>query len=700
VSGFHRLHPALQHHIVNTLGWKTLRPLQDQAIEPLLAGDHALLLAPTAGGKTEAAFFPTLSRMLAGEWTGISVLYVSPLRALLNNLEPRLRNYCEMVGRQVSLWHGDIGESARRHIMSKRPDCLLITPESLEVILVSRRWGKARAFGTVRCVIVDEIHAFAGDDRGWHLLALLERIERLAEGEPQRIGLSATVGNPQELLQWLAGSSQGKRTLIAPDMADSTKADVTIDHVESIDNAAIVISRLHRDQKRLVFCDSRSEVELLGSKLRQLGVNTYLSHSSLGREERANAEAAFSTGRACVIVSTSTLELGIDIGDLDRVIQIGAPWAVSSFLQRLGRTGRRPNTVRNCLFLTTSDESFLRAMGLIQLWSEGYVEPVQPPAMPLHLLAQQLMALALQQGGIGIESWRDWIGKMPGFAELDNSDIHTLLQYMLASDILSISDGMLWFGAKGESRFGRRNFMELLSSFTSEPLFMVRYGRQHLGSVDRASFTLRHDKPPVLLLAGRSWIVNHLDWKNRVAFVEPSAEEGKSRWLGSGQPLSPAYCQAIKRVLAGQHPGGELSKRATVALNEARENFYWVKTHQTSLVTEKKQTRWWTFGGLLANSGLAAMLRQTGVKVDRSDNFAIRIEDDPAVVRWNSIMESLRVIPHEDIVTPVDLNALAQLKFSDCLPRELALQELESRLTDRPAILEILGQRWTEVLIE
>lgn len=165
--------------------------------------------------------------------------------------------------------------------------------------------------------------AMIADGISW---ALLERIARLATGEPQRIGLSATVGNPQELLQWLAGSSQRKRSLIAPDTSAFTKAEVTIDHVASIDNAAIVISRLHRDEKRLVFCDSRSEVESLGRKLRQLGVNTYLSHSSLSREERTRAETAFSTGRDCVIVSTSTMELGIDIGDLDHVIQPEFPF--------------------------------------------------------------------------------------------------------------------------------------------------------------------------------------------------------------------------------------------------------------------------------------------------------------------------------------------------------------------------------------
>lgn len=200
MTPFDRLHPALQHHIVNSLGWSSLRPLQETAIEPLLAGEHALLLAPTAGGKTEAAFFPLLSRMMTEGWPPLSLLYVCPLRALLNNLESRLYHYCSVVGRRVALWHGDIGDTARRRILSDPPDCLLTTPESLEVMLISRRTDKARLFANLRSVIVDEIHAFAGDDRGWHLLSVLERITRLAGRELQRVGLSATVGNPDQLL--------------------------------------------------------------------------------------------------------------------------------------------------------------------------------------------------------------------------------------------------------------------------------------------------------------------------------------------------------------------------------------------------------------------------------------------------------------------------------------------------------------------
>ena len=203
-SAFDRLHPALQHHIVDSLGWTSLRPLQEHTIGPVLDGDHALLLAPTAGGKTEAAVFPLLSRMLTEQWGGLSVLYICPIKALLNNLESRLRAYGALVGRRVDLWHGDVGASRRRAIMRERPDLLLTTPESMEVMLVSSRSEPSALFRDLQAVVVDELHAFASDDRGWNLLAVLERVRRLAGREIQRLGLSATIGNPEALLEWLA----------------------------------------------------------------------------------------------------------------------------------------------------------------------------------------------------------------------------------------------------------------------------------------------------------------------------------------------------------------------------------------------------------------------------------------------------------------------------------------------------------------
>lgn len=190
------MHPALVHHIVNTLGWRSLRPMQQQAVEPVVNGHDALLLAPTAGGKTEAACFPLLSAMEEQRWTGLSIVYVCPLKALLNNLLPRLETYTAWLGRGVALWHGDVTQPVRQRILRDPPDILLTTPESLESMLVSTKVDHERLFADLRAIVIDEVHAFAGDDRGWHLLAVLERLSKLACRPIQRVGLSATVGNP------------------------------------------------------------------------------------------------------------------------------------------------------------------------------------------------------------------------------------------------------------------------------------------------------------------------------------------------------------------------------------------------------------------------------------------------------------------------------------------------------------------------
>jgi ATP-dependent Lhr-like helicase len=693
VSTFDRLHPAIQHHIVNTFGWSSLRPLQIAAIEPLLNREHAVLLAPTAGGKTEAAFFPLVSRMLAEGWTGLGLLYVCPIRALINNLEIRLQRYGRLLGRRCAVWHGDIGDSARRQIVRDPPDCLLTTPESLEVMLVTRREERRRLFGAARAVIVDELHAIADDDRGWHLLAVLERITRLAERELQRVGLSATIGNPETLLGWLTDSCAGPGRVIAPADGSAGGAELTLDYVGTLENAAMITSRLHRGEKRLVFCDSRARVEDLSALLRAAGVDSYVSHSSLGVSERRRAEEAFSSGHDCVIVATSTLELGIDVGDLDRVVQIDAPSTVSAVLQRLGRTGRRPGSTRNCLFLATSEDALLRAAGLSILLGEGFVEPVAPPPEPYHILAQQIMALALQEGGIGADDWRPWIGKVPAFARMSETDTQSLLTYMVGRGILHEDGGLLWLGLRGEEEFGRKHFMELFSSFVSEPLFAVRYGHSELGQVHKVSFTLRTEELPVLRLGGRSWLVTHVDWADRVAYVEPTELPGRSRWLGSGQPLHFALCQSIRGVLAGEDVKAQLSRRAQERLAEIRAQYPWATDDATVVLRESVGGgRWWTFAGLLANSAMVGYLRERGVHAGSADNLSIRLESEEDVGRLREVVQAAPPNEIAEIRSPVSQDAIDGLKFSACLPPEMARHVLETRLTDGPGIRAALSQ--------
>jgi ATP-dependent Lhr-like helicase len=293
--GIDRLHPGIQHHVVNSLGWRELRPLQEEAVGPILNGENCILIAPTAGGKTEAALLPVLSRMLTESWQGLSVLYVCPIRALLNSLEARLALYCSLVGRRCGLWHGDVGQAARSAILREPPDILLTTPESLEAILISRRTDRSYFFGSLRTVIIDEIHAFAGDDRGWHLMAVLERIAEIAGRQPQRIGLSATIGNPEDILAWMVRDRSLPSRVISPRVTSSAEADVKLDYVGSIENAALVVSRLYRGEKRLVFCDSRAQAERLATLLRGNGTNTFVSHSSLSADERRQAEPSVPT---------------------------------------------------------------------------------------------------------------------------------------------------------------------------------------------------------------------------------------------------------------------------------------------------------------------------------------------------------------------------------------------------------------------
>lgn len=698
------LHPTLVHHIVNTLGWPALRPLQQESVAPLLDGMDAVLLAPTAGGKTEAAAFPLLSAMQEHGWTGLSVLYVCPLKALLNNLLPRLESYAGWMGRRAALWHGDVGQSARQRILRDPPDLLLTTPESLEAMLVSAKVDHARLFAGLRAIVVDEVHAFAGDDRGWHLLAVLERLTRLAGRPIQRIGLSATIGNPDELLHWLQGSGRGDRParVIAPETSRPSEpepeaepaagqprppGDIELDFVGSVPNAAKVIAALHRGEKRLVFCDSRQLVEELGAALRARGITTFLSHASLSLEERRRAEQAFAEARDCVIVSTSTLELGIDVGDLDRVIQINAPSTVAAFLQRLGRTGRRAGTTRNCLFLALDRDSLVSAAGLLLLWSRGYVEPVEAPPEPRHIVAQQFLALCLQENKVGSRLWAD---RWNGLAPFDRS-AEPIVRHLIEHGFVERDGQLLFIGPAAELKFGRRHFMGMTAVFTAPPEFTVMSGREEIGKTDPMLLTERVDGPRVLLLAGRSWQVTWIDWKRRRCFVEPSDLAGKARWYGMAYSGSSfALTRAFREVLLGADPPVKMTDRAVRNLAEAREtNTATVHPAGTVITRSGDDVRWWTWGGFRANAVLTATLAGLTDEKQRFEDEWVRLRSDLTHDMWKAGTSDAA----DRLCLPdVDEKALEGLKFNEALPERLAMATLAARLADFDGALKTLGE--------
>ncbi len=665
MSEFEQLHPSLQYHVVNTLGWRTLRPTQLAAIAPIHAGLHCLLLAPTAGGKTEAAAIPVLSRMLNETWPATSVLYVCPIKALLNNLEPRLSHYAGLVGRRIEVWHGDISQSRKNRALRDAPDILLTTPESIEAMLISARVDRPAWFGNLQAVIVDELHAFAGDDRGWHLRSVLHRLDQYLERPLQRIGLSATVSNPTELLSWLAPS--GNRAVVG-NATVGTDADVTIDQVDSLENAATVIARLHRGEKRLVFCDSRSSAEQLSSMLRTHAIRTFVSHASLSLSERQQAEAAFSEERDCVIVATSTLELGIDVGDLDRVIQIDSPSSVSSFLQRMGRTGRRAGGGRNCLFLTTNDNAFLLALGVTQKWTEAWVEAAEPPAEPWHIVAQQVMVLILERGELITRELIQLLQQ--SFPELQIADIEVLVEHMVEQQFLDRAEGVVRVGPQTEHKYARGHYRELLASFSGSQLLTGRHGAAEVGYIDPTALTGERDER-LILLAGRSWRVTDIDWSKRIVWLEPTADGGKARWMGGARSVGRDVCQGIRSVLAnGASPTITLSRRAQAALQMLTNEISMSSgTHFVTSRPEAMPIQTWTFAGTRANRTLARLASVGGAKV-RFDALSVQA---PVSIMPAALPESL-------VLTDIELAAFRDsIKFADCVPQELLSRTILAR---------------------
>ncbi|CAN7211656.1 DEAD/DEAH box helicase [Massilia sp. LjRoot122] len=666
MNEFEQLHPSLQYHVVNTLGWSTLRPTQLAAIPPIHAGAHCLLLAPTAGGKTEAAAIPILSRMLKESWPGTSVLYICPIKALLNNLEHRLTHYAGLVGRTVEVWHGDVSQSRKKKALKEAPDILLTTPESLEAMLISVRVDRPTWFGNLRAVIVDELHAFASDDRGWHMRSVLHRLDRYLDRPLQRIGLSATVSNPAELLDWFA--PVGERCVVGS-ASVSTDADVTIDHVGSLENAATIISRLHRGEKRLVFCDSRSSAEQLSSMLRGKGVRTYVSHASLSASERRQAEAAFGEEKDCVIVATSTLELGIDVGDLDRVIQIDSPSTVSSFLQRMGRTGRRSDSRRNCLFLTTNQDAFMLALGVTNLWSKAWVEAARPPDEPWPIAAQQILVATLERGEWPVHELVSLLACC--FPELPRNGFQSLVDHLIEHAYLDGAEGLVRIGPRTEREYGRGHYRDLLASFSGAQLLTGRFGSAEIGYLDPTALT-GEDPQRRVLLAGRSWLVKKIEWSKGIVWLEPTKEGGKARWMGSARSLSREVCQGIQDALADGCPNGvQLSLRAKAELASLTGTLFVSADASFTSLLDGEKARTWTFAGTKENRTYARTATNGGMRV-KFDALSIQA---PVAALHIGLNQGLAIQ-----LTPEEQATFAKsIKFATTVPSQLLRRTILAR---------------------
>lgn len=699
MTAFARFPPRLQEAIVSRLGWTSLRPVQELAGEAILDGKNAVVLAPTAGGKTEAAMFPALANLIEHEPDGVGVIYIAPIKALLNNQDERLGSYAEMVGLRAFVWHGDVADMAKRNFVREPAEILLTTPESLEVMLVSSRVPLPRLFGDLRLVVVDEVHALAGTDRGAHLMSVLERLAPFSKNDIQRVGLSATVGNPVEILGWLKGSSARDGVVVDPPR-DPMKRELSISLHETVTALAGEAAVKAVGRKSLFFCQSRALTETVAERMRGRSIDVFVHHSSVSLEERNAAEERFHRGTNACIVCTSTLELGIDVGDLDRVFQANAPSTVSSFLQRMGRTGRRAGTAANTSFLCEDPEAVLQAMALIELAREGWVERVPPQERCWPVLVHQLLALTLQWGAISAERCWAQLSRVPDFRDVTREEFDLVLAHMLREDFLFEAGGLLSMGQKAERVYGKKNFFELYAVFSSPSLYrVVTQAGRDLGSLEQDFVDRLVEQMSSFLLGGRAWTVDRVGHEDRIVVVRPAPAGVKPSWGGFlPQILGFEVCQRIKQILSETTRYPYLDEAGLKHIEARREDLAALLNREgDALQLDERVARWWTFAGGRVNHTLKYGLEvSAGWKVV-ADNFQLRIEGDG--VGHEAVRGAIRKMAAPAFWDAPELRraVLARLpgyrlsKFQDCLPERFALEVIERYLLDVNGTVGWLG---------
>ena len=646
VSVFARFAPRLQEAIVARLGWTSLRPVQELAGEALLAGKNAVVLAPTAGGKTEASMFPTLSNLVSDQPDGVGALYIAPIKALLNNQAERLGTYTEMVGLRRFVWHGDTTSHERKVFLREPCELLMTTPESLEVMLVSQSVDSKALFGDLRIIVIDEIHAIAGTDRGAHLMSVIERLARLSKHDIQRVGLSATVGNPDEILRWLQGSSQRAGCVVDPPKK-AARRQLLVTYRQDLATLAFDAARMSQGQKSLFFCQSRSVSEAVAEHMRRAGTKVFVHHSAVSKEERQLAEQEFHHGSNACIVCTSTLELGIDVGDLDRVLQAEAPGSVGSFLQRMGRTGRRDGQTANTTFFCTTTESVLQAIALIELAKSHWVENIVVNDRCWPVMIHQLLAMSLAGNGVAPEDAWDHLARVPDFQGISRSEFNDLIDWMIQDNSLILTSGLLILGPQAERRFGRRNFMELYAVFSSPQSYTVQStdGRP-LGTLSQDFVDGLVDGVSCFLLGGRAWLVNFTNHSERAVQVA-SAPRGRQPTWGGFLPqfLSFDLCQKILDILCSEETYPYLDPAATSELDQQRQQVRGIVRPKVGGVDFiNNEVHWHTFAGGRINATLKHALADIAPTWQiLPDNFRIRVRaDNISINEFNATVHQLR----------------------------------------------------------
>ena len=630
---YERYAPFIREYIYNS-GWQVLRGVQNAAADVIFNTDENLLLtASTASGKTEAAFFPILTLLDENPSSSVGVLYIAPLKALINDQFLRLNYICEEADIKVTRWHGDATQTGKRKLLKKPSGILQITPESLESLMINKHMEIMSLFYDLRFIVVDEIHSLLRGDRGLQTFCLIERLCKMAGCDPRRIGLSATIGNP-ELAGDFLGCGSKRKTLIPefdrgketwrlsmehffntdPQAGEYVKDNISFQNETALhypDSRKVTesgeenikksnkysapkganpglayIFENTRGRKCLVFTNSREECEAVCQHMRQYCEAMHepdrflIHHGNLSASYRESAEEEMKDDDSLIsICATATLELGIDIGRLERAFQIDAPFTVSGFLQRLGRTGRR-DTPSEMWFVMREDHPEPRAMmpemipwyliqgiALVQLYiEERFVEPPRLDRLPYSLLYHQTMSTLASIGEMTAAELASRVLSLSAFKRISQDDFRALLLHLIDIDHINRTENAgLIVGISGERVVNNYKFY---ADFVENIEYSVRTESQELGTIVRPP-----DNGGKIAIAGRVWVVEEVDHKRRAVYVSPVKGNIPAYFGDVAGDIHTRILERMKTVLSENKEYIYLMSHAKKRLLEARECF-------------------------------------------------------------------------------------------------------------------------------
>lgn len=709
-SSYFLLHEKIQNGIKDILKWNSLTSIQEETIPRLLNGDNCVLIAQTAGGKTEAAFFPIISEVCKEKLKPISAIYISPIRALLNNQELRLKKLGKIANIDAFKWHGEVDYANKKKFNIEPKHIIATTPESLEVMLMSNSYDSETLFSNVRFIVIDEVHYFAENYRGSQLMNVIERIQTYSKYDIQRIGLSATIGNPEEILDWISGSSQRNKSVIKPN-GKGNKSKVFIRYFEDFNQNTMerLLPEL-KNKKSLFFCNSRTDSEKTSRLLKELGINAKVHHSSISKNLREISEEKLkNSSEEMCLCCTSTMELGIDVGELDIVMQFNCPSTVASFRQRMGRTGRRQGTISHYEFCVENEFALINAIAIVELARKQWIESAHTPLASYTVLFQQLFSMIEQKFGLNKLYFKDVISKSGSFKSIDEEKVEQFMDYLLNKNYIEYSNGEYILGSETEKKYGYDLIMNFISVFETLPEYSIVYRNKEIGTLQSWYIytLLKENKSSKFTLAGTTWQIEKIDHEKYKIYVQKSKEGGLATWIGSGSIISYEIAKQILSVLNCREEYPYIDNKAKSILQSIRieHSSFGIKENEILIDIVKNGFDIYTYAGHKVNFTLGLIVKQElGLEFSVSYNKLKVKRDDKKITEKHIVDLFERVGENAHIIESIIEKSLissefqSNSKFYEDLPRFGQIEVLKYELVDIKNTKKVLDE--SEMIIE